>query len=422
MFTETQHIASIEDFKISKFTLTQGEYITIIGNNPSVSIGNNKPVENITWYDACMFCNELSIEESLTPYYNITGIVYTGNNITFAIVTIPDLDGLGYRLPTETEWEFSCRGEYEDRPIEYNTMPFGIGDKESIDDTLANFNTFYPYDIIQGEHYDSSASPIGDTIQVESYEENDYKLFQMHGNVFEWCWDWADTYPGDGELNHQGASTGVYKIKRGGGYNSRGKHLRAAYRGFEEPHIISNDTGFRLAQNVPRVPTPESNFPYDGEVEYDDPLEIILTCSASESIIWYTLDGSQPVPMEVDEFDNPTGSYEYTDPIPLTVPMILKAIASREEWKQSFTATWNYTSISSPGMLAMPTITPNGGLVLVGTEIVMTTNSVGADIYYEMTTNGSVPPDPTDMSTLYTGPIIVPYTAVINIKAISWRP
>ena len=222
-----QHQVTISSFFMGKYPVTQQEYEEIMDMNPSSFINPNMPVESISWYDAVEFCNKLSIREGLTPAYTIIG---SGDMRT--VLWIRDADG--YRLPTEAEWEYACRAG--------TTTPFSTG--YSISTDQANFNGHYPY-------YDNPAGEFRvTTTVVDSFAPNPWGLFDMHGNVWEWCWDWFDEYPRESQTNPSGPESGNYRVIRGGSWDYHGEFLRSAYRDFALASFPYNFIGFRLVRSA----------------------------------------------------------------------------------------------------------------------------------------------------------------------------
>jgi formylglycine-generating enzyme required for sulfatase activity len=216
---ETQREVTISSFYIGKHEVTQGEYQRLMGKNPSKKKGDNLPVEQVSWYDAVAFCNAKSLDEGLTPAYTINGA-----DVTW------DKSALGYRLPTEAEWEYACRAG--------STTAYSFG--ESITSSQAK--------------YDGSDGPV----TVGSYTPNAWGLYNMHGNVWEWCWDRYGVYPGDAQTDPSGLSSGTSRVNRGGGWASKAQILRSANRDSDSPDHKSAYLGFRVARTyrplVPVVP------------------------------------------------------------------------------------------------------------------------------------------------------------------------
>jgi formylglycine-generating enzyme required for sulfatase activity len=224
---ETRRQVAVRDFYLARSEVTQQEYAAIMGNNPSESHGEHLPVENVTWFDAVRYCNALSAREGLGAAYTVDGETVTWNR-----------DAGGYRLPTEAEWEYACRAG--------TTTPFHTG--RTITDGQANFYNHYGY------NNNSSGNVIGGyrggPIPVNSFNRNPWGLFDMHGNVGEWCWDWYGEYVTAARDNPVGSSTGAYRVTRGGGWNDFPKHVRSAYRSAMPPGSGVFNIGFRLARSA----------------------------------------------------------------------------------------------------------------------------------------------------------------------------
>jgi formylglycine-generating enzyme required for sulfatase activity len=228
---ETQHRVTVGDFYIAASSVTQREYSQLMGNNPSEFKGDNLSVENVTWFDAVRFCNARSMREGLTPAYTISGETVTWNR------NASDQRSTGYRLPTEAEWEYACRAG--------TTTPFNIG--SNITDRQANCYNNYGYNNNSSGRVTGGYR--GRTTPVNSYAANSWGLFDMHGNVADWCWDWYGEYGASAQTNPIGPATGTLRVNRGGGWNDFPKHIRSAYRAATPPGNGSFNLGFRLVRN-----------------------------------------------------------------------------------------------------------------------------------------------------------------------------
>jgi len=188
-----------------------------------------RPVENVSWYDVLVFCNRLSIAEGLNPVYSISGktnpsewgTVPTDRNATWnAVVMVGGANG--YRLPTEAQWEYACRAG--------TTTAYNTGD------TISD-NTGW---------YDSNSGM--KTHEVGKKSANAWGLYDMHGNVYEWCWDWDGSYSSGSQTDPTGAVIGSNRMVRGGSWFAFDRWLRSAYRFDISPNSRSDRIGFRLVR------------------------------------------------------------------------------------------------------------------------------------------------------------------------------
>jgi len=182
-----QREVTVPAFAMGKFEVTQAQYEAVMGNNPSAFKGANRPVETVSWIEAVEFCQKL---------------------------------GKNYRLPTEAEWEFACRAG--------TTTTYFFG--ESLAKTQANY-------------YSDSTTDVG------SFSANDFGLYDMHGNVWEWCLDnYHENYKGAPTDGTAWTTTGDSKLAmlRGGSWGCNPRYCRSAYRGRLEPDYQNGSIGFRV--------------------------------------------------------------------------------------------------------------------------------------------------------------------------------
>jgi formylglycine-generating enzyme len=209
---EGQHEVTLtKPFWLGKYEVTQAQYEAVTGKNPSAFPGVDLPVESVSWEEADAFARKLTDKASK----------------------------LTYRLPTEAEWEYACRGGH---PASH---PFGIGDGKSLTFAEANFNGNNPYGGADKGKYLEKTTPVG------SYKPNALGLYDVHGNVWEWCSDWFGDYPAGKGTDPAGPDKGTFRAMRGGGWDWVAGSCRAASRARIEPGDRIKDVGFRLA----RVPS-----------------------------------------------------------------------------------------------------------------------------------------------------------------------
>jgi formylglycine-generating enzyme required for sulfatase activity len=232
---ETQHEVTLTNaIHVAPYEVMQSEWQAVMGWNESFAQGPARPVENVTWFDAVSYCNQKSTLDGYTLAYTIAGVTYSGNHITDAMVTWNQAAN-GYRLPTEAEWEYACRAT--------STTAFCNGDITSLNCSPSDPNL----DLV-GWH----VCDLGYTSHdVGGKAANAWGLKDMHGNVWEWCWDWYGTYPPGQATNPTGPASGSHRVIRGGGYRYGAPYCRSAFRGDSGAGYRLDDMGLRLCRTAP---------------------------------------------------------------------------------------------------------------------------------------------------------------------------
>jgi len=194
----TPYKVTLDNFYIGKYTVTKKEWIEIMGYDPCAFIGDSSPVENVSWYDAQTFIAKLS---QLTERY--------------------------YRLPTEAEWEYAARGGNRSKGYEY-------AGSNNVDEVAWYYR----------KNSWIATQPVG------TKKPNELGIYDMSGNVLEWCQDWwAEDYEKSQNNNPKGPDYGESRVMRGGSWYNDEYSCRCTDRGNRFPFNRSNNIGFRLAQD-----------------------------------------------------------------------------------------------------------------------------------------------------------------------------
>ena len=188
------HSVTLSDYLIGETEVTQALWLAVMGSNPSYFKGDDLPVENVSWDDCREFIGKLNV-----------------------------LTGASFRLPTEAEWEYAARGGNK-----------SVGRKYSGSDTIDEV-----------AWYDGNSS--NKTHAVKSKRPNELGLYDMSGNVWEWCQDWYGSYSSGSQTNPTGPSSGSDRVFRGGSWNHFAWYCRVSYRRYDSPGYRYNGLGLRLA-------------------------------------------------------------------------------------------------------------------------------------------------------------------------------
>jgi sulfatase modifying factor 1 len=215
------HDIRISPFACMRFPVTRCLYAEIMGKDPGrpKRTAADLPVSNVAWFDAVAFCNRLSEREGLVPCYQVEGEQILWDRVAG-----------GYRLLTEAEWEYACRAGTSTR--------WSFGDDEG---RLGDYAWF---------DGNSNRKPRS----VGRKLPNAWGLYDMHGNVWEWCWDWFGPYTAERQIDPAGPETGDWRSARGGAFDESPRYLRSAFRSGGQSSGRTRFVGFRCARSPRRQP------------------------------------------------------------------------------------------------------------------------------------------------------------------------
>lgn len=228
------HSVTVDSFYMGKYPVTNKEYKLFKPGHIGHGSKPDCPVVNVSWYDAVSYCNWLSEAEELEKCYEIlkkskSGFVswILGEEGTDYSSIKFDISKNGYRLPTEAEWEYACRAG-----------------------TITNY---YWGDEMDGNYCWYTDNSNDGVEPVGGKKPNLFGLYDMSGNVWEWCWDWYDEkyYSKSSSKNPTGSSSGLNRIRRGGNWSGNAGNCQSTYRSYNFPGIAGDDLGFRPVKRAP---------------------------------------------------------------------------------------------------------------------------------------------------------------------------
>ncbi len=242
---DTNRISS--SFHISEYDITRAEFSNVMGFDPSdtnFSTGKDDPVQMVNWYQALVFCNKLSMYEGLAPVYTIGGstdpavwgVVPTSDNAVWDAVTANWSAG-GYRLPTDMEWMWAAMGADTANPGQINTTGCL---KIFAGSTGSNNVDNYAWTT---DNSSNTTHPVGSKLP------NELGLYDMSGNVWQWCWDWYASYPGGALTDYKGAASSALRVLHGSCLAGPASDAAIVKRGNVQPSFQNLIAGFRVVRH-----------------------------------------------------------------------------------------------------------------------------------------------------------------------------
>jgi formylglycine-generating enzyme required for sulfatase activity len=258
--TNTSYVSA---FHMSNKDITRSIFTAVTGlpdpSDTTVSTGTSDPVQRVNWYHALVFCNKLSMLERLTPVYTINGstdpavwiaanegAVPTASNADWDAATA-NWSATGYRLPTEMEWMWAAMGATSGSGYANPTYLTGYGKLFAGSDSILADGSGGTHLI--GDYAWTSINSGGTTHPVGTKLANELGLYDMSGNVFEWCWDWWVEYPTGALTDYRGAASGTQRVGHGGSFATEAvPYASIAYHTYSGPSGQYNIAGFRIVR------------------------------------------------------------------------------------------------------------------------------------------------------------------------------
>ena len=244
-WAETQRQVTLtQGFYMGRFQVTRAQWYSVIGTTPwGAGSADNRALTHVSWHEAIVFANRLSMQAGLSPAYEMEtttagvwstdpaqwGSVPWSGDLRWNAVRVV-AGSTGYRLPTEAQWEYAARAG--------TTTAFNDGVTNDWNDTAA-VRLLGWFSGIPGGHH---------AMAVGQLRPNIWGLYDMHGNVWEWVWDWTGVYPTGPCTDPTGPITGTFRVTRGGSISNEANSLRSAARGADSPWSRFQENGFRLVR------------------------------------------------------------------------------------------------------------------------------------------------------------------------------
>ncbi|MCM3132580.1 formylglycine-generating enzyme family protein [Paenibacillus polysaccharolyticus] len=228
---------TLSDFYIGKYEVTQKQWADVMGDNPSGFKGEDRPVERVSWYDAIEYCNARSMKENLKPYYTIdketmdTNNKNENDNVKWT-VTINE-DANGYRLPTAEEWEYAASGGQKSENFTYSGS-------NNPDEVAWYWMNAGEKPLTGDWNWPAIENNRNQTKPVGQQKANELGIYDMSGNVREWCWDWH---------SHPETPDNTWRVSKGGGWVSSVNTEEISYPGKFDANGLGPDQGLRVVRS-----------------------------------------------------------------------------------------------------------------------------------------------------------------------------
>jgi len=252
--TPLHNVSFTNDFWMDETEVTQAHYDSVMiaaydeyftpSWNDSYGAGDDFPAYEIAWGDAALYCNALSRFAGLDSVYTYSAINGTPGYLCELDNVTSDISKNGYRLPTEAEWEFACRGNVDNDYYwqkDYDPYPANAADSTEFNENAVWYGNSWQY---------GTDDPQFGNHPVKQLLPNAFGIYDMSGNVYEWTNDWYGEYSEDSQIDPTGAETVSYHVIRGGSWANHAEYLRSANRSFTSPCYYYYLMGFRTVRTA----------------------------------------------------------------------------------------------------------------------------------------------------------------------------